>query len=141
MSELIYIDTNVYLDHFENRVDKMRPLGEFAFNVIRRTLDCEFNVVVSSQVLDELKNAGAHQSINNIFLVLKQRHKYKFIKTIEEDKYRADQISSKHYYTHYEDTLHALLAKKAGAKYLVTRNIKDFECLAFLIESKLPEEL
>ncbi len=34
----IYVDTNIYLDFFLNRKDKLRPLGDFAFELFKRTL-------------------------------------------------------------------------------------------------------
>ena len=51
---LLYIDTNIYMDHFDGRVDRLRPLGEFAFQLLRRSLGCEFRIVISSLVLEEL---------------------------------------------------------------------------------------
>ena len=55
MQRLIYLDTNIYLDYFENRTDKLKPLGEFAFRIIKRAIDCEFKIVISSIILAEIK--------------------------------------------------------------------------------------
>lgn len=58
---LIYCDTNVYLDYFFDRRDNIRPLGEFAHQVIQRALGCEFYIVISDWVITELnKHAKPH---------------------------------------------------------------------------------
>jgi len=42
---------------------------------------------------------------------------------------------------HFQDALHAILAKRAGAQYLITRNTSDFQSLQHLIDTKIPEKL
>ena len=38
----IYFDTNIYLDFLENRNDRLRPLGELASQLFKRSINCEF---------------------------------------------------------------------------------------------------
>ena len=57
-----------------------------------------------------------------------------------EDKQKAKEIS-KNRNTHFDDALHVILAKKAGAKILVTRNIEHFADFQDIIEIKYPESI
>jgi predicted nucleic acid-binding protein len=41
MSELIYVDTNVLIDFFLNRKDALRPIGDFAFELFKKSIDCK----------------------------------------------------------------------------------------------------
>ena len=101
---------------------------------MERTLSCEFFIIVSTWTLTELYKNIEH---NNAEILLKMlKHKTTFIKHSEADIKRAKTLSS-----HYQDALHAILAKKAQADYLITRDIKGFRNLKYLIQSKLPEDI
>ena len=115
----IYVDTNIYLDYFLNRTDRLRPLGDFAFELFRRTISCEFEIILSDWVEQELKNNNATEQLRKLKEELK--HKLITITTTKEDINQAKKVKP------FEDSLHAILAEKAKAKYLITRNIKDFE--------------
>ena len=100
METLIYPDTNFYIDYFEDRRDNIRPLGEFAFSVLKRA----FKLVTVKQDYEDVEKARILP-------------------------------------THQDDALHAVLAAKAGAKFLVTRNIQHFLNVRHLIQPILPENL
>lgn len=140
MAELIYIDTNIYLDYWENRIDKMRPLGEFAYNVIKRAISCEFIVVISNLLLQELGNHLNQQNINKIFEDLNRFSKLELVAVLE-DEIKEARILAQKLDTGKNDAIHALVAKRAGAKYIVTRNLKDFEGMSDLIQPILPENI
>ncbi|MBD3304093.1 hypothetical protein GF343_03035 [Candidatus Woesearchaeota archaeon] len=55
MTKLIYVDTNIYIDYFDGRTDYLRPPGEFAYQLLKRTFNCEFRIIVSSLVVDEIE--------------------------------------------------------------------------------------
>jgi len=133
MSQLIYIDANVYLDYLLNRKDRLRPLGDFAFELLRKAIKCHYNILISDVVLDELENHTSEEKINLLINMIK-------IKTIaiyreESDDINAKQISDENYY----DALHYVLAKRGGAEIIVTRNVKHFPSSGLQI--KLPENL
>ena len=115
----IYVDTNIYLDYFLNRNDSLRPLGDFAFELFRRTRSCEFEIILSDWVEQELENNNAIQQL--IKLKEELKHKLITITTTKEDINQAKKIKP------FEDSLHAILAQKAKATHIITRNIKDFE--------------
>ncbi|MBW2972837.1 PIN domain-containing protein [Candidatus Woesearchaeota archaeon] len=121
MPRLIYIDTNVYLDYLLGRNDRLRPIGDFAFELIRRAVKCEFEILISELVIDELENNASEEQISQLLNFIKK--KTVKLGITEEDILKSRQISR----TDSEDALHYLLAKKGGAEFLVTRNIKHFD--------------
>jgi len=140
MGQLIYIDTNVYMDHFGGRVDKLRPLGEFAFEVFRRTICCEFTIAVSSLVLEELFYNSYENPTNELLSGLESKGKIVRVEITQEDVYTARRIVRERR-THFNDTLHAVIAHKVKAECVVTRNVKDFLELKDLVAVLLPEHL
>jgi hypothetical protein len=66
MSKRIYVDSNIYIDYFENRSDKLIPWGEFAHKLFQRTFECEFKVIISSFIIKELNNNGYDKEINDL---------------------------------------------------------------------------
>lgn len=139
-NELIYLDTNIYIDYFENRSDRLRPLGEFAFNLIKKALNCEYKIIVSSLVMDELDFKGFENKITDLMNSLRIMKKLIYIQeTLEE--IRISQKIQNQRRTPLNDTRHAVLANKYKANYFVTRNIKDFLELQDLIFLKFPENL
>lgn len=135
MSKRIYVDTNIYLDLFEERKDNIKPLGEFAFQLFQKALACEFTIVISEPVLSEINRTTVNKQIAEEFLQeLKDAGKLICVRVQEEDRIKADCTQN------YFDAMHAILARKAGCEYLVSRNLKDFEEFDF-IETVLPEDL
>ena len=137
MSKRIYIDTNVYLDYLEDRVDNIRPLGEFAFNVFRRTLECKFEIVCSDWVLEELRTDNMlKEKLALLINDLKKANKFEIIKRQSSDK-----LTARNNAKNWTDYLHVMLALRANAEFIVTRNVKDFEEFQNLLQSKLPENI
>jgi predicted nucleic acid-binding protein len=133
MSKLIYIDTNVWIDYLQNRADYLRPLGQFAFRLLQKTLECKYRVILSDWTLEELsEHARDFQDIIDQF---KEKRKVIFVRTASKDIRQTKQGK------HWEDRLHALLVAKASASYLVTRNLSDFVDDWYPFEVKLPESL
>lgn len=137
---LIYIDTNVYLDYFEGRTDKFRPLGEFAYQIFQRTLSCEFTIVFSGLLFKEILNHTKEQQLYAFLHEFKEKNKILETKATFEDKVKTQQIV-KEKRTSFNDTLHAVIAQRMGAEFLVTRNIQDFLELQEIVKILLPEYL
>ncbi len=119
----IYIDTNVYMDMFEDRHDNLRPLGELAFQLFERMFNCEFRVIFSTEVMDELRFCGCESQIQELLLQMKSFNKVEFIESNREDKCLASKNKDT---SHFKDRLHYVLAEKAKAELFITRNWKDF---------------
>ncbi|MEK6823127.1 MAG: type II toxin-antitoxin system VapC family toxin [Nanoarchaeota archaeon] len=121
MSKLIYCDTNVYMDHFLGRSDRFAPLDEFAAQVFRRSLECEFTIIVSDWVLAEL---AAHGMSSHMARWLERFHARKKVVLVTADE--NDKTAARRLPIHFSDAVHAVLAHRHGAQNIVTNNIKDF---------------
>jgi predicted nucleic acid-binding protein len=131
----IYCDTNIYIDLFEGRTDRFRDLGEFALSVFRQVRDKKYKLVISDWLLQELTKYNHDKNFKELLATFEKDHILK-IETTKEDKDKARALSK-----NYPDALHVILAKKANAIYLVTRNLQDFSEFRDIIEITLPESL
>lgn len=129
----LYIDTNVYLDYLLGRKDRLRPIGEFAFELLRRAVNCEFEILISDVVLDELRNNTSEEKINRLLQMLKR--KLIPVKKDNDAVLQAQKISK----TDFWDALHYVIAKREGAEIIVTRNVQHFGFSD--LEVKFPENL
>ncbi len=135
--ERIYADANIFLDYLENRTDNIRSLGEFAFQLFRRTLECEFFIVSSDWVLEELKASVQGLTVLNVLLRdLRETGKIEVLERTESEAKEAKKLSK-----NWTDALHALIAKRGKAEFIVTRDTKHFLEFSDLLEPKLPEDL
>lgn len=121
----LYVDTNVYLDYFLDR-NKSEP----AFKLFNDTISCKHKIILSEQVLFELNNYLDLSKTQMLFALLKP-------KLINVKANKLDFEEAKKINTHFADALHIVLAKKAGADRVITRNIKDFHSF----KADRPEDL
>jgi len=119
----IYVDTNIYLDYLLQRKNKYgKDLSKSAFEVFKRTVSCEFYIIISNHLIHELRGLI---DLNNLTMLM-QFLKKKIIMISDETPGKGD-------------ALHAHLAIKYGADLIVTRNKIHFQ--EFSIQSYTPEEL
>lgn len=132
----VYCDTCVYVDLFEGRKDRFRDLGEFALSLFRKIREKEYKLIISDWLLYEIKKLNHEENFNDL---LKQFEDESLIKVeiSNEDERKARQLSP----SNFPDAMHVILAKKADAIYLVTRNIQDFAEFCKIIEIATPESL
>jgi len=132
----VYCDTCVYVDLFEGRKDRFRDLGEFALSLFRKIREKEYKLIISDWLLYEIKKLNHEENFNDL---LKQFEDESLIKVerSNEDERKARQLSP----SNFPDAMHVILAKKADAIYLVTRNIQDFAEFCKIIEIVTPESL
>ena len=135
MTEKIYLDTNIYLDYFENRHDNIRPLGFFAYNLIRRCIEGKFKIVISDWVVEEFGKIGDPRKIDDLIKTLKKQGSLILVKSNSQD------LSKSRKYKNKPDALHIILAIKTGVDYFVIRNTKDFLDFQNLISIVLPENI
>lgn len=131
---LIYIDTNVVIDALEDRNSSAgRDLGTSAMSVFSQALACRFDIVISKWMLEELKDHVEPKEVRGFFKEFREEDKVVTQSYTQKDKEKAEEIAD-----HWQDALHGILAKKAGADCIVTRNIDDFRLFTSL-NAKLPE--
>jgi len=124
----IYVDTNIYLDFLLDRKNHGKP----AYGLFRRAMNCEFSILVSHKILEELY--GNIELSKTKMLITMLKPKLTVIKVSEEEIEQARQ-----YGNHYQDILHAMLAQKHRAGYIVTRNLRHFKTSS--VEAVLPEDI
>jgi predicted nucleic acid-binding protein len=131
-----YLDTAIWRDYYENRSDRFRPLGEWALALIKKIIRSSNLIVYSDIVLKELREKYSNEQIQIMF--------YPFTKTLVRiniayaDLEHARRISCARN-VHFNDVLHAVLAKKSGS-VLITRD-KHFENLSDFVQIFKPEDL
>lgn len=140
MSKLIYIDTNVYLDYFKERSYGLRPASEFAFILIQRAISCEFRIVISTKLMEELDKRIPQENTNGLFDQLRGLNKILDIKTNLEIKRLASELS-KSGKIHYADALHYAFAFYAKADAIITNDLAFRNLSSNQLEILLPEEI
>jgi len=130
-----YLDTNIWLDYFENRSDGLKPLGEFAFQFLKKAIESKSLLCYSNIVLTELNSVLTKDKVDSRISMLKNNLTY--VESTKEDYFFAKKITSS-FNIHFTDALHTAIAFRLGA-VLITRD-RHFECLDF-IEVKKPEEV
>ena len=134
MTLKIYCDTNIFLDYLEQRSDNIRPLYEFAYLFFSKGWNCHFNIVVSDWLMEELKRHQTDEKIEEVLGEFKKKNKVIFVKREKSDMDKARSMGD-----NWDDALHAVLAKKADADFLVTRNLRHYVGCETLVRVVLPE--
>jgi predicted nucleic acid-binding protein len=130
----VYCDTNIFIDYFDERTDRLRPLKEFAFNFFSRGWNCNFELIISDWLINELSRHLDEKQYKQIFNEFEEKGKLHVVNKENSDVRKAKNTSK-----HWDDALHAVLANKAGADYLSTRNIKHYSGCEELVSVVLPE--
>jgi len=77
----------------------------------------------SDWTMYQLKEFDSHPLKTRLFEEMKNNDKFLYVEVIEDDKKMAARFD-----TDYEDAVHACIAMRNGASYLVTRNVTHFGC-------------
>lgn len=137
MSKKIYLDTNIYLDYLLERKNIFNiDMSEKAFSVFHRTFLCEFEIVLSDWTSQELLKTIEPEKFLMLINILKAKKKLHLVKCSDNDREYAKLLS-----LHYHDPLHAILAKKGNAEFVVTRDKIGFQCCEYILKAYLPEEI
>ncbi|MFA6888528.1 MAG: type II toxin-antitoxin system VapC family toxin [Candidatus Woesearchaeota archaeon] len=133
-----YLDTCIWRDLYEGRNDNFRPLGEWAFQLVKRIKENNENIIYSEVIIDELLIYYTYEEIKKIFEDSKNDNILFKIVINHQEKQEAS-VLSKNMNLPFMDCLHAVLAKDNGA-ILVTRD-HHFEELQNYVDIKKPEDL
>lgn len=127
-----YIDTSIWLDYYEKRVDRLRPLGDLAYEFFKRI--SEDTVFYSELLIKELKDYDcSDEEIKEIIAIAAN---LVFVEISEKQYQEAGRIAKKRNLP-IGDVLHAIVARGNNA-ILVTRD-KHFYELKDIVEVKSPE--
>lgn len=140
-SEKVLVDTNIFIDYLADRKSGYLPIGEFAATFIKRTISCEFKIIICIDIIRELTkilNVPWQELIENEFQLLHERNKLITYHPEKSIRFEANKISQKENIP-YIDVLCTLVARKLDIK-IVTRDKHFFYELEHH-NSFLPEEL
>lgn len=137
----VYVDTHIFVDYYWDRKDSMLPLGEFAFNFMRDTINCKYLVIISDCVVAELQKTlqlSSPEVWEEVLSGLRSAGKIEVVVPTTAQESRAEKLASD-YKIPKGDALHAVVAAESGA-VLISRDWHHAE-LADLVEIKKPETL
>ncbi|MEK6887021.1 MAG: PIN domain-containing protein [Nanoarchaeota archaeon] len=133
-----YLDSSIWRDLHEDRKDKFRPLGEWAFELLKKIRKNKDKVLYSDLVVDELMKAFNENVIKELFSIMSNGGLLEKVNV--EKKHVKEAVELKHKYNiPFGDALHAVLARDNNA-ILVARD-HHFEEIQHIIKAKKPEEL
>lgn len=142
--DLVYVDTNVYIDWILNRRGRrfMIHQGEDAANMFNNIREDPQYGLVTSDHLE--KQISIHLEDDTLYreLVknLDEKEKRVHVKSTYSDRQTANQQAKAHT-TEFEDALHFVLALKGKAKFLVTQDEPHFSPFRKCITIRSPRLL
>lgn len=137
MQKRYYLDTCIWRDYFENRKDRFRPLGDWAFEAIKIIIDNEDIIIYSDAVEEELLSAYSKEKVNEIISIVPPEIMIKVC--ITKKQAEEGRILAKKLKIPLKDAFHSILARDNNA-ILISRD-KHFYNLLNIVVLKLPEEL
>jgi len=137
MAEKYYFDSCIWRDYFENRSDRFRPLGEWAFRLIKAIIQENKFIVYSDLVEEELLAHLSEKEVKEIISAIPEKILIRVNSTVKQLE-EAIKLSKK-LRIPTPDALHAIIARDNHAT-LITRD-KHFYELANKVTIKKPEDL
>ena len=135
MAKRYYLDLCIWIDYLENRNDRLRPLGEWAFRLIKKIISDESNILYSCLLETELRNY-TDKKIKDILGIVPQALLVK-VGISSRQIIEASSIS-KITGIPKNDAIHAILARDNGA-VLVSRDNHFYKLGNITV--KKPEDL
>lgn len=133
-----YIDTSIWRDFYENRTDRFRPLGEWAFELFKKIIREKSVVLYSDRVIEELLDYFSMEEIKRIFSIVADNGLLEEVEINQNQREEAGVLCNR-LKIPFNDCLFAILARDNMA-IMVARD-HHFELLADITEAKKPEEL
>lgn len=138
MAERYYFDTSIWRDYYEDRSDNLRPLGEFALQLIKNIIRTGGFILYSEGIVEELQIKYSNEDIIKIFEIASINGALLKVNTSLFQKREAARLCKVRNIA-FGDALHAILARDNDA-IMVARDNHFFE-LMNLVEVRKPEEL
>jgi len=134
-----YLDVSIWKDYWEDRKDNLRPLGDFAFQLLKKIMESKDKLIYSPAVIEELLSFFSENEIENRFFKdFRELGLLNCISINNKQIQEAEEIA-RNKNLPVMDALHAVLARDNNA-ILVSRD-KHFEKLTDVTVSKKPEEI
>lgn len=139
MAKKFYLDTAIWRDYFEDRGDGTRPLGEFAFQFLRKCGENNAVVFVSDVVVLELKIRFSKQQSEELFSSFENMITWLDASAKQTSKAR-EEWGKRNKALPFKDVLHAIIARDNHA-VLVARDNHFFGSLSSIVEVQKPEDI
>ncbi len=139
MLKKFYLDTCIWLDYFEDRKDGLNPLGEFAFQFLKKCEKQNCCIIVSDAVVFELQARLSKENLAEVFSLFRKI----IIKVVAAPEQVSDarkEWKKRKKKVPFKDVLHAVIARDNNA-VLVTRDMHFFYELSSIVEAKKPESI
>ncbi|MFT4309089.1 MAG: PIN domain-containing protein [Candidatus Woesearchaeota archaeon] len=118
----LYIDTNIIMYALDDTMNLFgKDISASSRVLLFRAAKCEHNVIISDWTLKELE-IKKRLSSARILLKILEKKTIKVRKTEEDEEMARSQNPN-----NVQDELHCILARRAKADYIVTRNTNDFK--------------
>lgn len=125
----VYLDTCIYRDNFDDRRGGRRWVSnaDMARDVMNVIKSGKYTLVVSDHLKTQLQMQGYIDKFNEFLNdVRNNNNKIISLQKTPLDKANANKFCKKHPEVEFEDALHAEIAIRGKAKFLITQNIEDF---------------
>jgi len=134
-----YVDTNIWLDFALDRKDGVRPLGEFAFQFLKKCIRNKWRVFCSDAVLSELgEKMPPDQIEERCFKIVSEQKLLERVRCSGRQVAEAEAVS-KNEKLPFVDALHAIIARDNNA--VVVSRDWHFERLLKKVKVLSPEEI
>lgn len=137
MARRFYLDTAIWRDYFEDRGDGIRPLGEFAFQFLKRCQQRKQFVLVSQIVENELLTHYSKEKVEQVFSSFSD-----IIVRVDHSKQQVSEALSFWVKANkkfpFSDILHSIIARDNNA-LLISRDWHFTEIK--IAECAMPEEI
>ncbi len=137
MAQKYYLGACIWRDYFENRSDKFRPLGDWAFRLISKIVKENDLFVFSDRLTKELETQYSPEELNKLFSIIPENLIIR-LETNEKQAKEAFELKTQ-LNIPFGDALHAIHARDSNS-ILVSRD-KHFYELTEHITLKKPEDL
>lgn len=134
-----YIDTAIWRDYFEDRRDGIRPLGEFAFQFLKKCTETGAEIIVSDTVVSELEIRFSKEQVKEIFSSFAGIIRNVAANSAQVSEAREEWLKRKKQLP-FKDVLHAIIARDNNS-VLVTRDKHFFGLLASIVQVEKPEDI
>ena len=140
--EKVLVDSNIFLDYYLDRKSGVVPIGEFAFQFMKSTIECNYFLILCEESIWEMAavlNITEEDVFQKVLSGLIVKRKFELINPSPIQKKEAKNISQKRNVP-YVDALFAIVARDLRI-IVVTRDKHFFEELGDVVSSVKPEEL
>jgi len=116
----------------------MRPLGEWAFRLLKKIIENKDIVLYSDLVVEELSKDFGEKEIAEIFEIIKSKGLLEKVNISKEQVSEAIQLKNK-FKIPLKDAIHAIISRDSYA--ILVSNDNHFSKLKEIMNVRKPEEL